>query len=57
MNDELVKMWNRVKGDNLSTKMILIIAVFGICILGFVIYNVANKRKQKQMQNKRRQRR
>jgi len=57
MNEELVKMWSRVKGDNLSMKMIIIVVVVVAVILGFIIFGIIKKRQQKQMHNKHRQRR
>ncbi|MBR6117764.1 MAG: extracellular solute-binding protein [Paludibacteraceae bacterium] len=57
MNEDMVKMWNRVKGDNLSLMMIIIICVAVAAVIGVIIYTVVRKRKQQQMQNKRRQRR
>lgn len=56
MNEELVKMWNRVKGDNLSKTMVIIIAVVVCVILIFVVRGILNRRKQQKMQTKRRRR-
>ena len=56
MNEELVKMWNRVKGDNLSMTMVIIIAVVVCVILIFVVRGILNRRKQQKMQTKRRRR-
>lgn len=45
MNEELVRMWNRVKGDNLSMgKVIFILVVFG-GIVGFVVFRIVKKRR------------
>ena len=52
MNEELVKMWNRVKGDNLSPIMLGIIIVVVLCILIFAVIQVINNRKQQQLQRK-----
>ena len=57
MNEELVKMWNRVKGDNLSLTMIIIIAVAAAIIVGIIIYTIIARRRQKKMQQKRHARR
>lgn len=57
MNEELVKMWNRVKGDNLSLTMIIIIAVAAAIIVGIIIYTIISRRRQKKMQQKRHARR
>ena len=53
MNEELVKMWNRVKGDNLSPIMIGIIVVVVLAILLFAILHVINQRKQQNIRRKR----
>lgn len=57
MNEELVKMWNRVKGDNLSPAMIAVIGVFFGVLLIVFIRKIVRDRKQKKMQQKRRPRR
>ena len=57
MNEELVKMWNRVKGDNLSLTMIIIIAVAAAIIVGIIIYTIIARRRQKKMHQKRHARR
>ena len=57
MNEELVKMWNRVKGDNLSPLMLGIIIVVVLAIIIFAIIQVVNNRKQQQLQRKRKSRR
>lgn len=45
MNEELVRMWNRVKGDNLSMgKVIFILVVFG-GIVGFIVFRIVKKRR------------
>ncbi len=57
MNEELVKMWNRVKGDNLSPVMICIIAVVLLAIILFAVLHVINQRKQQNLQRKRKSKR
>ncbi len=57
MNEELVKMWNRVKGDNLSPVMVGIILVVILAILIFAVIQVLNNRKQQNLQRKRKSRR
>ena len=57
MNEELVKMWNRVKGDNLSPLMLGIIIVVVLAIIIFAVIQVINNRKQQQLQRKRKSRR
>lgn len=54
MNEELVKMWNRVKGDNLSIGKVIFIAVVLVLILGFVVYHHLQKRKTQAHRRKRR---
>ncbi len=55
MNEELVKMWNRVKGDNLSNTMLLVVVVVLIMLIVFVVMQFVNKRnRQKAQQRKRR---
>ena len=53
MNEELVKMWNRVKGDNLSPLMLGIIIVIVIAIALFIAMHFINNRKQRKLQRKR----
>lgn len=53
MNEELVKMWNRVKGDNLSPLMLGIIVVVVIAIALFIAMHFINERKQRKLQRKR----
>ncbi len=44
MNEELVRMWNRVKGDNLSTGKVVFIIVVVVAIVGFVVFRIVKKR-------------
>ena len=46
MNEELVKMWNRVKGDNLSTSMLVIVLVVLVLIVAYVVYTFINRSKR-----------
>ena len=57
MNEEMVKMWNRVKGDNLNLTMIIVLIVAGVAVVSVIIFVVVKKRKQKKMQLKHRGRR
>ena len=57
MNEELVKMWNRVKGDNLSPVMIAIIGIVVLIILVFAVWKAMSNRQQQKMQRKNRARR
>ena len=52
MNEELVKMWNRVKGDNLSPLMLGVIIVVILAIVLFAIFQVINNNKQKKIQRR-----
>lgn len=57
MNESLVKMWNRVKGDNLSPAMIAVIGIFFVALLFFFIRKIVLNHKRKKMQKKRHLRR
>lgn len=50
---EMLDMWNRVKGDNLGTGMILFICVIVLLGLGFAVWQLINRRNQKQLQKRR----
>ena len=54
MNEELIKMWNRVKGDNLSPAMLAIIIIVVLTIIIFAVFQLLNNRKQQKLQRKRR---
>ena len=56
MNGELVKMWNRVKGDNLSNTMLLVVVVVVILLVVFVIMQFVNKRNRMRAQQRKRRR-
>ncbi len=53
MNEELIKMWNRVKGDNLSGTMLLVVVVVLILLIAFVVMQFVNKRNRQKLQRKR----
>ena len=57
MNEELIKMWNRVKGDNLSPLMLTIIGIMLLAVIIFAIMHVVNQRKQQNLQRKRKSKR
>ena len=57
MNEALVRMWNRVKGDNLSPAMLVVIIIVVLAILVFAVYQVFNNRKQQKLQRKGRNKR
>lgn len=54
---EMLDMWSRVKGDNLSTSMVLIIVLVLLAVIIFAVLHTMNKRKQLAQQRKRKQRR
>ncbi|MBR1808622.1 MAG: ABC transporter substrate-binding protein [Paludibacteraceae bacterium] len=56
MNEELVKMWNRVKGDNLSSTMLLIVVIVLVLLVAFVVMQFVNKRNRQKAQQRRRRR-
>jgi spermidine/putrescine transport system substrate-binding protein len=57
MNEELIKMWNRVKGDNLSPLMLAVITIVLLLIIIFAVVQVLNNRKQQKLQHKHRNKR
>ena len=52
--EAMMDMWNRVKGNNLDTKMVVIIAVIVLAIIGFGVAQVIGKKKQRKIAHKRR---
>ena len=54
MSKDMLDMWNRVKGDNLSWPMIAVIIVILVGIFLFAIIQAANKRRERNLQNKKR---
>lgn len=54
---EMLDMWSRVKGDNLSKSMVMIIVLVVLAIVIFAVIQTMNKRKQMAQQRKRKQRR
>ena len=57
MNKDLLAMWNRVKGDNLSPVMLGIIIVVVLAIVLFAVMHMINQRKQQNLQRKRKSKR
>lgn len=55
-SEELLRMWNRVKGDNLSTTMLIVVLVVVILIVCFVVMQFVNRRNQKKLQQRRHRR-
>ena len=54
---EMLAMWNRVKGDNLSLTMVIVIAVMGLLILGVAVVAILKKQNQKKVVKKHKARR
>ena len=50
--EDMLKMWTRVKGDNLGSSMIIIVVVTILAIMFGVILQTLNRRKQRAMQRK-----
>lgn len=52
--EAMLAMWNRVKGDNLNSTMVVVIIVILLAIIAFAIIHVMNNRRQRALQNKHR---
>lgn len=52
--EDMLSMWNRVKGDNLNTTMVVIIIAILAAVIAFAVITVFTKRRQRQMQSRRR---
>lgn len=52
--EQMLDMWNRVKGDNLSMTMIWIVGVIILLLIAFIVMRVVNSNKQRQQRNKKR---
>ena len=52
--ETMLAMWNRVKGDNLSPVMVLIIIVIVLAIVVFALFQVINARKNRVLANRKR---
>jgi spermidine/putrescine transport system substrate-binding protein len=56
--EDMLAMWSRVKGDNLSAGLVVfILIVMAVIVFTIIIRTVNNKRQQKMRQNKKRNRR
>lgn len=55
--EDMLAMWNRVKGDNLSSGIVIFIVVVIVAILVFAVFTIINRRKQQSMQRKHKARR
>ena len=53
---EMLDMWSKVKGDNLSVTMIVIISVVVLAIILFAVIKTVNGRKERNLQNRRHKR-
>lgn len=54
---DMLEMWNRVKGDNLSVGMVVFLGVVLVLIIAGVVYAIVNNRKKKAQQRSRKNRR
>jgi spermidine/putrescine transport system substrate-binding protein len=52
MTQELINMWNRVKGDNLNMGLVWFLAIIVLGGIVFAVYVVINKRQLKEKQTK-----
>ncbi len=50
---DMLDMWSRVKGDNLSSGILIFLGVVVILVVGGVVYSVISKRNKKSQQRKR----
>lgn len=55
--EDLMKMWNRVKGDNLNTRMVVIIVIICAAILVLVIVQLIGRKRQRNLQTKKKNKR
>jgi spermidine/putrescine transport system substrate-binding protein len=52
---DMLAMWNRIKGDNLNSTMMIIVIVIVLAIVIFAAVRAISKRRQRNMQNRKRQ--
>jgi spermidine/putrescine transport system substrate-binding protein len=55
--EAMLAMWNRVKGDNLSSTMVIIIVVIVLAIILFAVIQTVNRRRQRAIHTKKTNRR
>ncbi len=55
--EDLMKMWNRVKGDNLDTHMVVIIIVLCVAIFVLVLVQFLGRKRQRDLQYKKKNKR
>ena len=47
-------MWNRVKGDNLSTGVVIFLILVVLCVIAYGAYIISKNSRRKTMSKKRR---
>ena len=52
---DMIEMWNRVKGDNLSWTMIAVIAILLVAIVAWAVFSAVSRRRQRQLITRKRQ--
>ena len=52
--EQMLDMWNRVKGDNLSSGMLWIVGIVVLLLIAFIIIRIINANKLHQTKNKKR---
>lgn len=52
---DMIEMWNRVKGDNLSWTMIAVIAILLAAIVAWAVFSAVSRRRQRQLITRKRQ--
>ncbi|MBP3576277.1 MAG: spermidine/putrescine ABC transporter, partial [Paludibacteraceae bacterium] len=55
--EDMLAMWSRVKGDNLSSGLVIFIIVVLVLIMVVVIIQAINRKRQRELQRKKRNRR
>jgi spermidine/putrescine transport system substrate-binding protein len=55
--EDMLAMWSRVKGDNLSSGLVIFIVVVLVLIVVAVIIRAINNKRQRDLQRKKRNRR
>ena len=55
--DKMLEMWSRVKGDNLSSGLVIFIVVVLVLVVVAVVIRAINNKRQRELQRKKRNRR
>jgi spermidine/putrescine transport system substrate-binding protein len=55
--EEMLAMWSRVKGDNLSSGLVIFIVVVLVLVVVAVVIRAINNKRQRELQRKKRNRR